>query len=97
MAPLAQSADVPEQPRGPTENWKVKLTVPEEFIGYVVGELNSRNGYVEAMDGQEKQVTIHVVLPAREFEAIKTVMASLRRTVGGSVERDNESREDSIS
>lgn len=90
MSPLAQSTDQPEEPLGPTENWKVKLTVPEEFIGYVISELNSRNGYVEAMDGQEKQMIIHAVLPARKFEAMMTIVASLRGAVSGSAERDNE-------
>jgi Elongation factor G C-terminus len=91
LSPLVQSTDEPEEPLGPAENWKVKLTVHEEFIAYVLGELNSRNGYVEAMDGQEKQMIIHAVLPSREFEAMKTIVASLRGTVPGSVERDNES------
>jgi translation elongation factor EF-G len=91
LSPLVQSTDEPEKPVGPAETWKVKLTVHEEFIAYVLGELNSRNGYVEEMDGLEKQMIIHAVLPSREFEAMKMIVASLRGTEPGSVERENES------
>jgi hypothetical protein len=91
LSPLAQSTDEPEEPLGPTENWKVKLKVHEQFVGYVLGELNSRNGYVEVMDGQGKQMIIHAVLPSQEFEAMKTIVASLEGTPPGRVERDNES------
>jgi len=85
---LIQSADEPDDPVGPMENWRVKLTILQEFIGYVIGELNSRGGYVEGMTGEEEQMVIRATLPARDFEAMAKIVEGLRGKNPGKIERE---------
>ena len=88
MPPLSQSEEGPDDPVRPIESWRVKLTIPQEFVGYVIGEVNSRGGYVEAMTGQEERMVIQAKLPAREFEAMATLVAGLRGKAPGRIERE---------
>ena len=65
----------------------IRITVPEEFMGSSMGELNGRGGLVMTIDCESSSVVIRASLPASEYEALSIAISSatLRR---GKVERE---------
>ena len=46
---------------------KVDITVPEEYMGDVIGDVNSRRGRMEGMDTVQGTTTIHAFIPLSEM------------------------------
>ena len=42
---------------------KVEVLVPEEYMGDVIGDLNSRRGRIEGMESRNGVQTIHAMVP----------------------------------
>ncbi|MBP5652136.1 MAG: hypothetical protein J6X17_01780, partial [Lachnospiraceae bacterium] len=42
---------------------KVEIVVPEEYMGDVIGDVNSRRGRLEGMDDQGGMKIIHCFIP----------------------------------
>ena len=42
---------------------KVEVTVPEEYMGDVIGDINSRRGRMEGMDADDGMQEIHAFIP----------------------------------
>jgi translation elongation factor EF-G len=55
MAPVLSNISEPDQSNA---ELAIRMTVPEEFAGAVMGELQSRRGYTTAMDVQSGVVII---------------------------------------
>jgi elongation factor G len=71
----------------PSPEVGISITVPEEFAGFAMGELNARKGRVTGMDVRGGIVTIGASLPASECDGLSEEVASA--TLGrGKVERD---------
>jgi translation elongation factor EF-G len=49
----------------------VTVTVPEEFLGFSVGALAARQGYLSGIYNQHGQAVIEASLPASQFEALQ--------------------------
>ena len=59
---------------------KVEIVVPEEYMGDVIGDVNSRRGRMEGMDGTDGMQEIHSFIPLSEMFGYATELRS--RTQG---------------
>ena len=59
---------------------KVDITVPDEYMGDVIGDVNSRRGKMEGMDGADGVQEIHAFIPLSEMFGYATDLRS--RTQG---------------
>ena len=55
---------------------KVEITVPEEYMGEVIGDVNSRRGRMEGMDGNDGMQEIHAFIPLSEMFGYATDLRS---------------------
>ncbi len=55
----------------------VKITVPEEYMGDIMGDLNSRRGQIQGMDPKDGQQVINARVPEREMFTYATDLKSL--------------------
>ncbi len=55
---------------------KVDITVPEEYMGDVIGDVNSRRGRMEGMDTIQGTTTIHAFIPLSEMFGYATDLRS---------------------
>lgn len=55
---------------------KVDITVPEEYMGDVIGDVNSRRGRMEGMDTVQGTTTIHSFIPLSEMFGYATDLRS---------------------
>jgi elongation factor G len=62
---------------------KVEVTVPEEYMGDVMGDLNSRRGRIEGMDARAGAQIIRAKVPLAEMFGYSTTLRS--RTQGRGV------------
>ena len=62
---------------------KVDVTVPDEYLGDVIGDLNSRRGRIEGIDPQGGTQEIHSLVPLSEMFGYATALRS--RTQGRGV------------
>jgi elongation factor G len=59
---------------------KVEVTVPEEYMGDVMGDLNSRRGRIEGMEARANAQVIRAMVPLSEMFGYSTSLRS--RTQG---------------
>ncbi|MED4586246.1 elongation factor G [Brevibacillus choshinensis] len=62
---------------------KVEVTMPEEYMGDVMGDLNSRRGRIEGMEARANVQVIRAMVPLSEMFGYSTVLRS--RTQGRGV------------
>ncbi|MCL2363656.1 MAG: elongation factor G [Defluviitaleaceae bacterium] len=55
---------------------KVDVTVPEEYMGDVIGDINSRRGRIEGMEAQNNAQVIHSFVPLAEMFGYATDLRS---------------------
>lgn len=55
---------------------KVEVTMPEEYMGDVIGNLNSRRGRIEGMEGRNGSQSIHSMVPLSEMFGYATDLRS---------------------
>ena len=55
---------------------KVEITVPEEYMGDVIGDVNSRRGRLEGMDTNNGTTEIHSHIPLSEMFGYATDLRS---------------------
>ena len=55
---------------------KVEITVPEEYMGDVIGDVNSRRGRMDGMDGNDGMQEIHAHIPLSEMFGYATDLRS---------------------
>lgn len=55
---------------------KVEITVPEEYMGDVIGDVNSRRGRMEGMDADDGMQEIHSFIPLSEMFGYATDLRS---------------------
>ena len=55
---------------------KVDIIVPEEYMGDVIGDINSRRGRMEGMDTEQGVTTIHSFIPLSEMFGYATDLRS---------------------
>ena len=55
---------------------KVDIVVPEEYMGDVIGDVNSRRGRMEGMDTEQGVTTIHSFIPLSEMFGYATDLRS---------------------
>jgi elongation factor G len=56
---------------------KMKVTVPEEYIGEVIGDLNSRRGKIVGVEPKANSQIIRTVVPMSEVLAYATDLRSM--------------------
>ena len=55
---------------------KVEIVVPEEYMGDVIGDVNSRRGRMEGMDANDGMQEIHSYIPLSEMFGYATDLRS---------------------
>ncbi|PRR78382.1 Elongation factor G [Clostridium liquoris] len=55
---------------------KVEVTVPEEYMGDVIGDINSRRGRIEGMEAQSGAQVIRSFVPLSEMSGYATILRS---------------------
>src|SRR5581483_6031973 len=55
----------------------VEVVVPEEFMGTIIGDLNSRRGHIEAVEHRAGSQVIKAIVPLSEMFGYATNMRSL--------------------
>lgn len=55
---------------------KVEITIPEEYMGDVIGDVNSRRGRMEGMEGNDGMQEIHSFIPLSEMFGYATDLRS---------------------
>ncbi len=55
---------------------KVEITVPEEYMGDVIGDINARRGRMEGMDSEDGMQEIHSFVPLSEMFGYATDLRS---------------------
>ncbi|MGI6359009.1 MAG: elongation factor G [Bacillota bacterium] len=63
---------------------KIEITVPEEYLGDVIGDLNSRRGRVEGMETREGAQIVRGYAPLAEMFGYTTTLRSLTQGRGTS-------------
>jgi elongation factor G len=61
---------------------KVEVTVPEEYMGEVIGDLNSRRGRVQSMEDRSNVRVIYATVPLAEMFGYATALRSLTQGRG---------------
>ena len=61
---------------------KVDVSVPEEYMGDVMGSLNSRRGRIEGMDAHNGVQNIHTMVPLAEMFGYATALRSMTQGRG---------------
>ena len=56
---------------------KLEVVAPKQFLGDIIGDLNSRRGRIEAIDAQDEMCTIHSLIPLAETFGYTTSLRSL--------------------
>ena len=56
---------------------KLEVVAPKQFLGDIIGGLNSRRGQIEAIETQGETCIIHAVIPLAESFGYATVLRSL--------------------
>ncbi len=56
---------------------RVEVTTPENFVGDVIGDLNSRRGHVEAMDQRGNVHVVRALVPLSEMFGYATAVRSM--------------------
>jgi elongation factor G len=56
---------------------KIEITAPEEFMGDLIGDLNSRRGHIENIETHGGMCTIHGFIPLAQTFGYSTVIRSL--------------------
>lgn len=60
----------------------LEVTVPEEFMGDVMGDLNSRRGKIQGMEGQGAFQIIKALVPEAELYQYTSSLRSLTQARG---------------
>ena len=55
---------------------KVEITIPEEYLGDVMGDVSSRRGRIEGMDDQSGAKIVHAYVPLAEMFGYSTALRS---------------------
>jgi elongation factor G len=61
---------------------KTEVVVPEEYMGDVIGDLNSRRGKISSMDSKNKVQHIKANVPLAEMFGYSTTLRSLTQGRG---------------
>lgn len=61
---------------------KMEVVVPEEMVGAVIGDLNSRRGKVQGMEPRARGVSIRVLAPYAEVVKYATDLHSITQGIG---------------
>jgi len=56
---------------------KLEVVTPEQFLGDIIGNINSRRGHIEAIETQSETCTIHSFIPLAETFGYTTSLRSL--------------------
>ena len=61
----------------PEPMMRVEVTMPEEFMGDVIGDLNSRRGLIEGMEPRGSTQVVRSVVPLAEMFGYATDLRSM--------------------
>jgi len=56
---------------------KIEVVAPDEFLGDIMGDLNSRRGHIESIETREGMAVIHALVPLSETFGYATSLRSL--------------------
>jgi len=56
---------------------KIEVVAPDEFLGDIIGDLNSRRGHIESIETREGMAVIHALVPLSETFGYTTSLRSM--------------------
>ena len=56
---------------------KMEIMAPEQFLGDLIGDLNSRRGHIENIETREGMCMIHAFIPLAQTFGYSTIIRSL--------------------
>ena len=56
---------------------KIEVVAPDEFLGDIIGDLNSRRGHIESIETRDGMAVIHALVPLSETFGYATSLRSL--------------------
>ncbi len=56
---------------------KLEIATPEQFLGDIIGDINSRRGHIETIDSQAELFIVHCLVPLAETFGYTTSLRSL--------------------
>ena len=71
---VTPDADVPNG--GSNSDLRVLVTVPEEYMGFAIGQINQHDGVVKSMNWQNGFQAIQAALPAAAFDSLSNAILS---------------------
>jgi translation elongation factor EF-G len=74
--------DFDEHDGTPESRVSITVAVPEEFIGFSIGEVNRRIGRIEAIEHKEQLTLVHGDIPANQFTSLATEIESFTDGAG---------------
>jgi translation elongation factor EF-G len=76
MARTLNEWQEPDEANMPSGEWKILITVPEEFVGVAVQELQVREGLINGMEGEQHNFVVRASLPASQYAALVAAIAT---------------------
>ena len=61
---------------------KLEIVAPEQFLGDIMGDLNSRRGHIESIETHDGMAVIHTLIPLAETFGYATSLRSLTQGRG---------------
>ena len=56
---------------------KLAVVAPQQFLGDIIGDLNSRRGQIETIETESEMCTVHSLIPLAETFGYTTSLRSL--------------------
>jgi elongation factor G len=56
---------------------RLEVVAPKEFLGDIMGDLNSRRGHIESFETRDEMAVIHALIPLAETFGYATSLRSL--------------------
>jgi hypothetical protein len=82
MTRVLSGVNEPDEPNRPDPELVIRMTVPEEFAGWSMGELSAHRGWIKGIDVQHGIAVIRGSVPTTQYEGLADTIAAGTRRLG---------------
>ena len=87
MVRVLSGLNEPDDPNRPNPEIAIRITVPQEFAGWSMGEIIARRGFITGINGENENAVIQGRLPTSEYRGLADVLAEATQD-SGKIEQD---------